>query len=254
MTYIKYRICLFLLLSGSFIQLRAQETCMQELKEIFRHMQQERPSGDQRVYYLNYAVKTVMADSAKHPPRESTIELWSKGKLMEIKSSEMLVYQDKDEAFVVIPSKKMIMRNDAMPDQREVLQKQNALVQDTLLKRSSIQSCRQVKGDGYNKVISLLMNEQGRELSGIMKAEYDVDTESKQVKHVRVYYTENHPARMGQDLVYTQYSFRRTSYDYKGKTLSDKVETKFMKDGTRLKETYKGFSLIDNRQKSGNKK
>ena len=251
--HVKYWKCLFLLLFGFLIQVRAQEKCKQELKDIFRQMQNAMPSGDQQMYYLNYAVKTVMADSANHPPQESTIELWLKGKLMEIKSKEMLVYQDQDEAFVVIPAKKMIMRNDAVMDQKEVLQKQYALVQDTLLKRSTVHSCIAVKGNGYNRVITLRMNEQAQELSGMYQAEYYVDTEAAQIKQVRVYYTENHSSGMGQELLYTQYSFTKTSYDYKGKTLHDKVENKFMKNAVVLKEAYKGFSLVDNRQKAGSK-
>jgi hypothetical protein len=213
------------------------------LRSIFKNMgEQGKVQQPDQTFYMSYSLHTVNVDSLQKPT-DATIQVWKKNKLIEIKSAEMNVFQDEKDAFIVLPHKKLILRNDAaLKQQGDASMDKYLALYDSLLNYSRITKNIAVKSKGYDRQISIEVDEKGQYLFKIKKADYFVNTTTRSIKKVRMYYGDSFKS----SIAYVDYLINDLEYNYKRKHLSDNVETAFLTNN-KLKENFKGYKLIDNR-------
>ncbi|HET6227055.1 MAG TPA: hypothetical protein VFF27_12290 [Bacteroidia bacterium] len=216
------------------------------LQNIFKNMSSQYTEQEtEKVFFMSYSLHTVHLDTLEKPT-DVTIEVWKKNSLVEIKSAQMNVYQDLKETFIMLPDKHMIMRNDAtLRKQDQASVNKNMGLYDSLLNYSQIVDSQIQKfKKEYDRKISIAVNEKGQQLFKIKKADYFINTETKTIKKVRVYYTDQTAALS--KIAYVDYIINDMQEDYQGKKLSAQVASIFL-NGDKLKNTYKDYKLVDNR-------
>jgi len=227
---------------------------MEQLKSAFSKMMKDSKNinaGD-NMSYTNYTVKVVYNDSTNHPAVVSTIEIWQQKKLIEIKSTEMEVYQDEKDAFMVLPSKKLITRANAV--MRGAPDKLNTVLgsmQDSLFKNAKISSCIDSKVKGYDKIIMLDVNERTSGTTGISRYIYYVNTTELFIKKIKIIYkNDSDESSEPNGLSSVEYVINQVDYSYKGKKLNENVQKKIMKTDKLLADKYSGYQFVDNRTKN----
>jgi hypothetical protein len=224
-----------------------KDACIDEVRSMYKKFNDItalRNAGS-KVYFLDYSVKSVTKDSLKDGIKASFIRMWMDSKKMEVQSDDMQVYQDEKNAFVVIPSRKMILRND--PDRRENKAKSGLIskAQDTLFALSKVLSCGMIGNTSFKQVV-LEVNESGRQLLKISKMSFVIDTRSHEFKNMRLDFAggENQD---GNRIMYVCYDFKTLSMDCKDKILSTDFAPRFLASEKELNPKYKGYTLVDNR-------
>lgn len=219
---------------------------MELLRSIFKNISRQSVAvNPEQVFYMSYSLSTFNVDSTEQPI-SSTIEVWTKNKLVEVKSPQMQVYQDSKDAFIILPLKHLIVRNDADTIKNaEMNGKKMLAMYDSLLRYSSISASEKVKATGYDKHIAIKVNEKGQEMFGVSKADYWIDSNARTIKKVRICYAAE-SAQYNAQISYVDYMINKMEYDHKGKKLSNNVALNFLKNN-KLKENYKGYTLVDNR-------
>src|SRR4051812_36705302 len=206
------------------------------LRSVFKNMSSQYTDQlPEHVCYMSYSLHTVHLDSLEKPT-DVTIEVWKKNNLVEIKSDQMNVFQDMKETFIMLPDKHVIVRNDASLKDEIAVRKSMALYDSLLNYCEVFKSVREKSKNGYNRKISISINEKGQQLFKIKRADYFVDADSKNIKKVRVYYSDNVSATL--KISYVDYMINELNYDYKGKELSEHVFTYFLTND-KLKNNYK---------------
>lgn len=212
------------------------------LRAVLKTMERENASGDKnQVCYMNYSLHTVSMDTLQKPT-DVIIEVWKKNKMMEVKNSQMNVFQDEKEVFIVLPDKQLVVRNDAAFKKEDGQSVTRYLsIFDSLLNYSTVTRNQVVKSKGYDRQVSIAINEKGQYIFKMKKIDYFIDSGAKKIKKVRMHY-EN--STSGID--YVDYTINELNNNFKGKDFPDQVATQFL-NGNNLKEKYKGYKLVDNR-------
>lgn len=242
------------LLSARLDAQSAAEGCINEVKSMYKKMLLFNPMlpKEEKTYYMNYSLRTVPKDSVRDPVSVSFTEIWASGLNLEINNEYMSVYQDADEAFIVLPQKKLIMRNDAYKPGSSKEKKMNRLnfIQDTLFSMSKTTRCMQLE-DG-SKFIELEVNEKGRQMLSVKRLTFIVDLKEQQFRKVKIEYTDGGGGLAGQ-VAYIEYEFKDVSFNYLTKRPSSNVSRIFMRSDSEFNDKYSSYELVDNRL-SKNKK
>src|ERR1051325_602329 len=190
---IKYIFLLPVLLAGmAGFTPPANDPCIEQVKNVYKKVQEVSFSymNSEKVYYMDYTVRTATADSAQDGINESEIQMLACKKCLFVKSSQMEVYEDGDDAFVVLPDKKMVLRADAdmLNDKRMKNSSMKVnMIQDTLFKFSSVSACGNTLQGG--KRILLNVNEKGQELLGIQSVLFVTNNSGEYFDKIRINYT-----------------------------------------------------------------
>jgi hypothetical protein len=223
------------------------EPCLDEVRSLYRKLNSldALKNPENKMYYLHYSVKAVAHDSMKNKIPDTEIRMWMNRERMEVQSKEMEVYQDEKNAFVVLPTRKMILRND--PDRRANLVKRRKLnlLQDTLFALSRIVSCEKLPGTALKRLI-LEVNEEGQRLLKIKRLTFLVDLPAQQIKNIRLDYTHADSGGVT-ELASVNYKIEEMSMDYKNKNLDGNIASHFVGWNDKLLSRYDGFKLVDNR-------
>lgn len=249
-----YKMCLMffciIIVFSSFSDI-SNDACMEQLKGIYKKMNaiNSTPSKGKR-YYMDYTVRTATDDSSRAGITASRIQTWMDDKHLQIKSKEMEIYQDDLDVFTVLPQQKIVLRADADKHAGKDKLRKTTFIQDTLFSLSKVTECQDLKDDKANKKIVLSLNTIGQERFHISKITFLLQTEKQEVKKIRVDYVQKRKeARTkNNEIVYVEYTFNEISFDSK-KVLNDKVKDVFLHSESELNSNYKGYKLIDNRNK-----
>lgn len=228
-----------------------QDACIQEVRNIYKKYSEAGSVmlKENKSCHMNYVVRTVTEDSIKDGITESAIEMhMSKGHL-QVKSSQMEVYQDEQDAFVVLPIKKMVLRTD--PDTRTDIEKRTnrlKFIQDTLFSMSKVTVCKTVSNKGNtNKRIVMEVNEMGMEMTSIKRITFDLNTKTNQFERVRIEYSP-YASGLPNRVVSAEYTFHAFAINDANQQ-KEKVAAIFMASANTLNKKYTGYTLVDNRKK-----
>lgn len=240
----------FLCTQIEIIAQSAKDVCLDEVRAMYKGMQFFNPMQpkEDKTYYMSYSVRTVPKDSLRDGISVSETKIWASGKNLEVSSEHMSVYQDGDDAFIVLPQKKMIMRNDPyVPGSVEEKKLSRfRFIQDTLFSMSKTSQCRTLN-DGTRLVV-LDVNEKGQEKLSVRRLSFVIDINAKQFKKVKIEYTAQ-GGGLANQLSHIEYAFQDVSFDYRKKQPADNVSSLFMRTDKELNEKYRGYELVDNRYK-----
>lgn len=200
---------------------------------------------------MSYTVRTVTEDSATDGIAESTIDMQMSKEWLQVKSPQMEVYQDQQDAFVVLPIKKMVMRGD--PETRINIDKRTnrlKFIQDTVFSLCKVIACKSVAGKSTtNKTVVLEVNEKGKGISGIKRLSFDINTQTKQFERVKIEYA-THAKGFPGKVVYVEYFFHSFSVSDTPLKKNGKAKDLFMVSKNKLNEKFIGYTLVDNRRKA----
>jgi hypothetical protein len=205
---------------------------------------QDEALKNDKVCYMKYAVKAVSVDSLNVPYSESTIEAWYRKNHIEIKSRDMELYQDEKEVLTILPTKKLILRSDAVIKDSKS-QNRILLKFDTLLNYCTVKSQNSVKNSSLT-LVELDVNDRGIKMSGVKKIFYYLDLKKQSISKVKIIYAHKNGS-LTESIAYAEYDFKVQDYDYKGKKLSDNVSDTFIKRKSKLNQKFSSYKLIDNR-------
>lgn len=227
--------------------LYAQETerqCLSLVKECYRNLNYAPAENTNNIYYLHYSANTVMRDSSKNNNSRTEAKMYLSNKKVRLLSNEMEVYQDEEDAFTVLPSKKTIYRSyPTLNFDKENRKKQLSMLQDTLLSMSEVSSCKVVKENKADKEVVLIPNAKAKQLFGVGKMVFYINSAEKNIEKVIINYL---PPK---EILSVTYAFHSVEYNYKTDILIKPVLPLFIDKSGQLIPEYKGYRFIDNKIK-----
>ena len=221
--------------------------CIKHVQSLYKQMlAQQPPTESKQVYYVNYTVRTVSQDSLNDGIAESNIEMWMAGKRMQLKSTEMEIYQDEDEVFTVLPRHKMLVRSDRLPNEDNSRGEQAAFFQDTLFALSTVSQCQTM---GHQKRIIMDVGATGQQLYQIKQVRFDINLDREMIRQVRVSYTDSYRSSFPSmhNTAYMDYIVHELNYDYKERIKLPIVAGLFLDRNGRPKGAYADYELVDTR-------
>lgn len=235
---------LLLILSACCLSFGIIDPCLLEVRQVFDKLN-EVSINSKEVSYLNYTVISTSKDAAgKSFVSKGVFEMISTSKQNRIYSKDMIVLKDQSNTFTIMPSRKMIYISDAVIGKKdENLYDKLKILQDTIFKNTTKVDCESVKGQLYNKIVTVFLNDKLSSFIDIKKASYYINSDDKTLKKVFVEYVSN------KQFETIEYVFNETNFDYKKADMSVPVRKLVYENNTTLKKEYESYKVIDNRKK-----
>lgn len=243
-----WAICLCILLPVHVTPLRAQNNaCLDDIRMKYNQMlgAGNLSSKTGSAFSMNYKVRTATVDSARDGISETQIQVWAEGGNLEIRSEQMEVYQDARDVFIVLPQKKLVLRNDRTAYEKAGKRNLDKMrfIQDTVFTLGRVTECRQV---GEEQVTVLELRPEGRQYTGLRRI---VFTTAKADNNFRTIRLEYEPGGENRGLVWIEYRIIEVSRGSSGRRPASDASTLIFEKGSILKKKYSGYELVDNRYK-----
>tara|TARA_R110000765_G_scaffold421845_1_gene528375 strand:- start:555 stop:1292 length:738 start_codon:yes stop_codon:yes gene_type:complete len=235
-------ISLFLTLStlfGSEPKPKSYDGCSELILEYLARMESLAVPKVNKVYYIKYKIKTEFSKVLNTPNSETTTEvLTSKEKIMVI-DKNMEVFGDDKNVFVVIPRNQKIFWNESDPI---IYDNTNSYKRFVEIQKVVLESASNIKCSSDNgiTVITVTPGKEFSSKSNVILQTITYDNKLKKVLKVSSIYNDKSRIKK-QTMVYEVLDF-----DSSKKIVAP--ITALFKDN-QLKDKYKGFEIIDNRQK-----
>ncbi len=223
----------------------ALEDCLEELKGIFSRFASIKAPLDDKVYFFEYVVTTVSRDK-NTPSSNMKVEMLTTKNYSEVRSEQMVSYQDDKNSFVVIPFKNLIYWGDSQLGLADsAVTSGLGGLQLKVLNMCMVKECKEVSGSEgkFNKEIVLNPNDEIKKRFGFNELKFLVNSRTSKLYKTQISYVpQSKLASLG--IVYETIDF-----DYKKASINYPVTTKFLTADGKLLPKYKGYKLIDVRKK-----
>jgi hypothetical protein len=99
-----------------------RNTCIAEVKFLYQQIgaMDKKIIPEDKAYYSHYIIRTATEDSSKDGISENEFRVWVGKKQTRVLSSALEMYSDSKDIIAYLPSKKMVVLNDAsLPKEKE---------------------------------------------------------------------------------------------------------------------------------------
>lgn len=233
------QLLIFLLLIPLFSFQLKEDDCMAFLKEVFKKVSISEMPASGKAYYIEYEVKTSLKDKSISPS-VSKVNLWMGSDQMQVVSSQMELYQDKSNAYTVIPFRKTIYLAESTYGKEIGKDQDWNVLKSKVLENSTLDYCKSTSTDGsYDREISITPSENVRKLFRITNVRFLINSTNKNIYKAILFYGPSEKIESVEVL------FHQVNLDYKGPVLNTQLKNKFFNTDGSLKAPYKEYSLVD---------
>ncbi|MBI2968992.1 MAG: hypothetical protein HYY40_14415 [Bacteroidetes bacterium] len=220
------------------------QSCLQSVRECYKKM--NNPDAELKknnLYYLNYTVLNTMRDTALLATSGGTFEVLLAPGFARLLSDQVEVYQDITDAFMIIPSRKIIYHTaSALRKAQESMKKEMMIIQDTLFTLAAEESCREITladGTCYKEVI-LVIRGMARQAFKIEKMTFQLSAEKQFIHKIVIQFTPE------KEIAQTEVTFNALDYNYKKPVKNNTPVARHFLDGNgRLLARYTGYELVE---------
>ncbi|MFN3402658.1 MAG: hypothetical protein ACK40G_01095 [Cytophagaceae bacterium] len=231
-------------LTSSFGSYSDGEDCINILKEYSQRMLQYKNPDPAKTYKLEMGVKTIYKKGLDIPDTDIKTTVLIKGDKVQYESSYLNMYMDEKNTFTIIHPQKLIVRADGGLRNKVDKVEAFATIQDTLFKRSTVQSCMETITEGKKvKEITLIPDNLMQNATMINKIIYSYDLKEKRVYQTRIFFLPQSPKK--EEII----TYNSLNYNSKEKIFT-KAENMVFTDQGKLQSIYKNYEFIDNRKTS----
>ncbi len=211
--------------------------CEQLMKDVFDHTMTVNLNKDNRVYAIDYGVKTISKDPTQ-PVSDAKVQLFTDQNYRYIYTEQANFYIDTVHAITVVPFSKTIMVNRLDEKAKIAFRQMAHVMQDSvLLTKPEVLSCKVTTGDAhYDHEITV---KSPKASDRIDKIKYLVRSSDKGIYKVVVVYDKTNK------LSTTEYVFYKTNYNYTEKSINKPVYSLFFKKDGSLQANYKDYKVVD---------
>lgn len=177
---------------------------------------------------------------------EQLIEVYINKNQSKYISSEMIIFEDDKDAFTIITKEKTILwRNSVRKTSSETNGRKIGVLQDTLLSNlRTINTTEIVENKQNLKRIETKVLESEQAKYNIKNIIFYVDKKHQSIAKLEIKYLV--PVN---SLLSVKYTFYDMDFDYKSKDMEvSSVKSLIFSSGTRLNDTYKGYTIKDIRE------
>ena len=216
-----------------------QDECMSQLRDILHTMSSRESMG---ICSLDYQVRSKPRQY-NTPETILRVKMRASKNQMEVVSSQIEAYQDKENAFTLVPSRKIIYWGDSQLNKKDTADRNDFLkLQSLALDHSKIKSCKELRSGNYDKEIILSPDAGLRKKFGFKEITFLINTKTNSVYRTLLSYT------AGQ-FEYVEVTYLSLNYREKTGGLNYSVKSKFLTPQDKLLAKYSGYELIDVRAK-----
>jgi hypothetical protein len=233
--------CLAALFSLSFI---VDDACINSIRRVFDEM--NKSASANKVTYLKYNVITTLSvkdKNDKYIVNDSEFEVISSNNRARIYGKEMIVYRDEKNTFSILPQKKIIYwTNSYINKNNNDVYKNLKIMQDSVFLNNERVDCKDIKGQPYNKEITIFLGKKVKTSMKINSVTYCLNTSKKSLSNVSMVYMPNQPYQKN------VYVFKEQNFDYKKENLNTPSIDLVFENKNKLKKQFEGYKIIDNRK------
>lgn len=234
---------LFLAVTAAFRTTPAEDD-LQLVRGIYRGMNRT-PKGKE-VFYTSFTVSSTLREAPDNNSKVSVskAEMLVSEKQSRYISKEVEVYMDNDDAFTVLPGRKMLYWSDSnRKEGREKKIQQVPVLHDSLFALCRVTESRAVKEDGADRRI-VLAPKKGKTLFGVSRYIFYVNSKTQQLEKVITEYPSDHRFER------VEIDYHSFDFQYNAPAMFKPVKPLFVSGKSSLQPAYKSYKLVDNRKKS----
>lgn len=216
--------------------------CIQKIRDDIKKISTIPYPGAKQVYYFAYTTIIEYWDKVTQPSVHLPCRIYMNKDQLHYVTKEAEIYQDNINAFMVIPSKKIILCSDAPSSHdKEKRLLQLLQFQDTLLSKGQLSHCETKMENGRNILkATLILNESIQKSFKAKNIIYWYDLDKERIVKSTIEYTTAHEVKS-----------KTTIFNNMDLSASFKMQRpaaeKIMTAKNHLLPKYKGYHLIDNR-------
>jgi len=219
---------------------------MEEVHRIYKSMKME--DLDKGNVYMNYTIVTHYKPDGKKPRKAATtnVELVIGKTQMHYKTPEALIYVDGKDNFTIMNEQKVIYWSASLLEvEKEKRIQSFTILQDSLFTHSKLIECKTKinSAEGYNKIVVMEPQEKAKSIYPYQHFTFYINTTEKKIKKVVIDFLPKFEFNRI-ELIYNKIELA-----YKKEDLSIPVKNKVLTANGKLNDTYKTYTLIDNRAK-----
>ncbi len=224
----------------------ANNDCIKEVQDIYKNMKMD--DLDKGNVYMNYTIITHFKPDGDKPRKsaKTDIEFVIGKEQMHYKTPEVIVYIDARDNFTIIPVRKVIYWSNSMLDiEKEKRVKAFTILQDTLFGISKVIDCKTKinTAEGYDKIITMVPMEKWTNVYPYKRYAFYINTKEKAIKKVIIDFLPQY------EFTKIELKYNKIELKYTKESLTDPVKNIVLTAGGQLNNTYKNYTLIDNRAK-----
>jgi hypothetical protein len=227
---------LFLASHSSFAQ---DSICLNEVLQIENKLMIESKGTNGNTSYLNYTVKST---DWENQINNSKVEVYKDTAHLHFFSDQASIYQDEDEAIVLLKDQKVIIVSSF----NKALMNKQADDEFMLMRKDFLKNCEVLncsKGDEKNdlKILELKVVKNDNSGIKISKMIYKYNVVEQKIIETRVFFNKEYKLKE----MTIKYNSSETKNDYK----FEPTTRYFFSKNNKLLPKYKGYELVDNRDK-----
>lgn len=202
---------------------------------------------DGQMYHLEYSQQTLMRDSSKYRNSTVVVKMKASNNKVWYSTDNMELFQDETHSVVILRNNKTVYLRDS--DLRSAEGKKQTLAQltrnnDTLFATASVGQCRDAVQAGRKvRIVTMVMAEKVRAVTGVQHMVYTIDMQSETVLSLRTEYAKE------SKIAAVEMTFLLNERKNEQPFQTD-VYPRFF-TGTKLKEPLQAYKLVDVRAKRG---
>lgn len=185
-------------------------------------MQEYSKNQGNRIFYMHTQTSLIPNQTGAYAnlalsPKDVELKIYAGAGKMYYESKYVAIYQDQEEAFMVIHPQKLIVWSKESPQEadqnyKQALTENLGTAQKQLIEMSSVLTCREINWENKQvKKIEMIPNQKAREEFQIKKMIFYYDPQTSQILKQIINYTSNH--KLKQQII----TYHEMIFDYKEK-------------------------------------
>lgn len=237
------RIIVFMVLGHLSLPALAQDECSGLLTKVMNgFVELKKSSGSDQLLFMDYSMAVDYADE-EIPDQNARIKMLAGKGGLHVDSPDLQFFADKSDYFMVIPSRKKIIRGLSSPNLIDsAVYNQMIVNQQEFFKHGTFTICRATgsENSGYTKFLEFVPVAESVENIYITRVQLWIHEGDMRLAKMKTFYLEGHEVKT------MQMEFHALEPNYTKKKLDKTAASRFIGPDGKLKPEFKGYTLTVN--------
>lgn len=215
--------------------------CFQKIRKYYDEMAKVRFPEEKEVYFFHFNNNTEIFNGQSITRNNVDVKVYMGKDQMHHITNDIEIYQDREDAFMIVKSRKMIVRTESsLKVDKEARLNEILNFQDSLFRHMEMRNCEEVEGKNDKKflVADMILDSLTNSYHGMRNIRFTYDIDEKAVKRVKFDYLPGLKYKsLTQTIIEMDFNCKRK--------LNTPLKELFFSSNGRLKPEYAGYRYVN---------